>query len=54
MSQTKWIIDGIRKATHSVEETISSFLSPIFKAESVRFHGAGREDADVCIVVIDS
>ncbi|KAK6182774.1 hypothetical protein SNE40_010384 [Patella caerulea] len=46
LSQTPWIIDGVRKTKSSVEEEICSAMS-IFKATDFKFSSSGREDVDV-------
>lgn len=47
MSQTPWVINGVRKGTISVEENIAPHLKEILKGDTAKFHAAGREDVDV-------
>mmetsp|Transcript_5689 Transcript_5689/g.6728 ORF Transcript_5689/g.6728 Transcript_5689/m.6728 type:complete len:487 (+) Transcript_5689:194-1654(+) len=47
MSQTPWILDGVRKGDLSVEESVSPPLVCLFKSESSKFSASGREDVDV-------
>jgi len=47
VSQSPWIIDGIRKAGKSVQEFIGDVLVKYFKADGYNFLSAGREDVDV-------
>ncbi len=53
ISNSPWIIDGQRLAKHSVEELIADCVLPLFKCEpkSYKFSSAGREDADVLMVI---
>ncbi|CAF0922159.1 unnamed protein product [Adineta ricciae] len=47
LSQTPWIIDGIRKADTSVEELIALPISKLISAKHYVFLSSGREDVDV-------
>jgi len=47
MSQTPWVIDGVRKSEHSVEELVGCQLKEMFGAEAFKFSASGREDCDV-------
>ena len=47
LSQTPWIVDGVRKSASSVEEEIARPIVPSFGAPEHKFHTAGREDVDV-------
>lgn len=47
ISQSRWLVDDERKGDGSVEETIADVVYPQFKADSYKFHAAGREDIDV-------
>ncbi|ERN01249.1 hypothetical protein AMTRI_Chr03g146840 [Amborella trichopoda] len=47
VSQTRWIIDEERMGETSVEEIIGNLTLSILKADSYKFHAAGREDIDV-------
>jgi tRNA pseudouridine synthase 10 len=47
VSQSPWIIDGVRKAEGSVQEFIGDVLKRVFKADDCKFMSAGREDIDV-------
>lgn len=53
ISNSPWFIDGRRLAEHSVEELITDCVIPLFKCDqqSYKFSSAGREDADVLMVV---
>lgn len=47
LSQTPWLIDGVRKSEKSVQEIICDPLETFVKSSSVRFSSSGREDIDV-------
>ena len=47
LSQTPWILDGVRKADTSVQDLIYIHLQPALRCETVRFSSSGREDVDV-------
>ena len=53
ISNSAWIIDGRRLAEHSMEELIADNVTPYFKCEekAYKFSSAGREDADVLMVI---
>eukprot|EP00696_Hemimastix_kukwesjijk_P007600 gnl/Hemi2/19637_TR6519_c0_g1_i1.p1 gnl/Hemi2/19637_TR6519_c0_g1~~gnl/Hemi2/19637_TR6519_c0_g1_i1.p1 ORF type:complete len:496 (+),score=106.63 gnl/Hemi2/19637_TR6519_c0_g1_i1:97-1584(+) len=46
LSQSPWVIDGVKKTADSVEELINVHLD-LFKADEMRLASAGREDVDV-------
>lgn len=47
LSQTPWILDGVRKAESSVQDLICEHLINVIRYDSVRFSSSGREDVDV-------
>eukprot|EP00249_Psilotum_nudum_P009438 c21938_g1_i1 orf=56-1765(+) len=47
ISQSHWLIDEERKGDGSVQEIIADVVFPQFKADTYKFHAAGREDIDV-------
>ncbi|PRP78687.1 hypothetical protein PROFUN_13426 [Planoprotostelium fungivorum] len=47
ISQSPWVIDGVRKTQFSVEEILAGPILPMFKAQGYKFMSAGREDSDV-------
>ncbi|TMW56960.1 hypothetical protein Poli38472_002885 [Pythium oligandrum] len=47
LSQTPWVLDGVRMGDSSVEECIGEVGLPFFKGSGYKFHTAGREDVDV-------
>lgn len=47
LSQTPWVLDGVRMGESSVEESIGDIALPYFRGSSYKFHTAGREDVDV-------
>lgn len=47
LSQTPWIIDGVRKTEFSVQERICEVLEKAIQCSDHRFSSAGREDVDV-------
>eukprot|EP00871_Galdieria_phlegrea_P001856 jgi/Galph1/2671/GphlegSOOS_G1370.1 len=47
LSQSPWVVEGIRLATDSIEECISEYLMTQLGAKECRFTAGGREDVDV-------
>lgn len=47
LSQTPWVLDGVRMGESSVEEAIGDIALPFFRGSGYKFHTAGREDVDV-------
>ena len=47
LSQTPWLIDGVRKSEFSVEELLTDGLKAQFGAAAIKFSASGREDVDV-------
>ena len=47
LSQTPWVIEGVRKCETSVEELISGKLAAAILSTSSKFCSSGREDVDV-------
>lgn len=47
LSQTPWILDGIRKIESSVQDLICDHLINVIRYDNVRFSSSGREDVDV-------
>jgi tRNA pseudouridine synthase 10 len=48
LSQTPWIVDGVRLAETSIQEEIEKTVLPHYGVNAVaRFHSSGREDRDV-------
>ncbi|XP_020582155.1 putative tRNA pseudouridine synthase Pus10 isoform X3 [Phalaenopsis equestris] len=47
VSQTRWIIEDERMGEASVEEIVGTHALEICRADSYKFHAAGREDIDV-------
>ncbi|CAM6111690.1 unnamed protein product [Calypogeia fissa] len=47
ISQSRWLIDDERMGDGSVQEIIGDVVFPYHKADSYKFHAAGREDIDV-------
>uniref|UniRef100_K3X1C6 tRNA pseudouridine(55) synthase n=1 Tax=Globisporangium ultimum (strain ATCC 200006 / CBS 805.95 / DAOM BR144) TaxID=431595 RepID=K3X1C6_GLOUD len=47
LSQSPWVLDGVRMGESSVEECIGDIALPYFRGASYKFHTAGREDVDV-------
>lgn len=47
LSQSPWIIDGVRKADTSVEEIMSVETEKVFRPDVITFSSSGREDVDV-------
>ena len=50
LSQTPWVIDGVKKSETSVQELISAVIVDAFRASSVKFSSSGREDVDVLML----
>ncbi|GAB6021556.1 Putative tRNA pseudouridine synthase Pus10 [Chamberlinius hualienensis] len=47
LSQTPWIIDGVKHAETSVQEQICEYIQPWMKPDEIVFSASGREDVDV-------
>lgn len=47
LSQTPWIIDGMKRMESSVQDLISDHLVKKIRYDSVKFSSSGREDVDV-------
>ncbi|KAL5009163.1 hypothetical protein ScPMuIL_014744 [Solemya velum] len=47
LSQTPWLINGVRKMENSVEELICRKIKEKYDADEYRFSSSGREDVDV-------
>lgn len=47
LSQSPWVLEGVRMGESSVEESIGDIALPHFRGASYKFHTAGREDVDV-------
>ncbi|XP_065833538.1 tRNA pseudouridine synthase Pus10-like [Oscarella lobularis] len=47
LSQTPWVLDGMRKTESSIQEMICDKLQARLKASGVKFSSSGREDVDV-------
>lgn len=47
LSQSPWIIDGVRKTESSVQELACQKVEDFFRADGIKFISAGREDVDV-------
>jgi len=47
LSQTPWVIDGVRKTPDSVEELIGNPFVSLFNGTGCTFSSSGREDVDV-------
>ena len=47
LSQTPWIIDGVRKAESSVQELVCEQLCQLTRCSDYTFFASGREDVDV-------
>lgn len=47
LSQTPWVVEGMRKTSSSVQELLCKQLQEVVRASSVRFSSSGREDVDV-------
>lgn len=51
ISNSPWFIDGAKKCEDSVQELIQEELCKSFRSPRVKFSSAGREDADVKMLV---
>eukprot|EP00124_Ichthyophonus_hoferi_P001559 Ihof_evm8s84 gene=Ihof_evmTU8s84 len=47
LSQTPWILDGVRKTENSVQEYIDIPIKAVVRPLEVKFNSSGREDCDV-------
>ena len=47
LSQTPWLIGGVRKSESSVQELICGPIQRVSRSSEVRFSSSGREDCDV-------
>ena len=47
LSQSPWIIDGVKKTEYSVQELIVPFIRQKFSCKDIKFSSSGREDSDV-------
>ena len=47
LSQTPWVVDGVKKTEHSIQELICSKLQDEVMPTEIKFSASGREDADV-------
>jgi len=47
LSQTPWIVNGVRRGETSVHELISGPLKKFTRGDDVKFQSSGREDIDV-------
>lgn len=47
LSQTPWLIEGVRRSEFSVEELLTDAVMKEFRADSIKFSASGREDVDV-------
>ena len=47
LSQTPWVVEGMRKTSSSVQELLCRKLQEVIRASNVRFSSSGREDVDV-------
>ncbi|KAL2635297.1 hypothetical protein R1flu_006776 [Riccia fluitans] len=47
VSQSRWLIEEERMGQASVQEIIGDVVMPYYKADTYKFHAAGREDIDV-------
>ena len=47
ISQTPWLIEGVKKSELSVEEIIAAPVKKAFRYTELRFSSSGREDVDV-------
>ncbi|KAL4238436.1 putative tRNA pseudouridine synthase Pus10 [Mactra antiquata] len=50
LSQSPWIIEGVRKSESSVEELICTEINNNFQPDSSKFSSSGREDVDVLML----
>ena len=47
LSQSPWLIDGVKKTEHSVQELIVPVVQQKFSCKEIKFSSSGREDSDV-------
>ncbi|WAR18749.1 PUS10-like protein [Mya arenaria] len=47
LSQTPWLIDGVRRSESSVEELLCGPINKHFRPDEQKFSSSGREDVDV-------
>lgn len=47
LSQSPWLIDGVKKTEYSVQELIVPFIQQKFSCKDIKFSSSGREDSDV-------
>ena len=47
LSQTPWVVDGVKKAETSVQDLICNPLQSVLRYDTVRLSSSGREDVDV-------
>ena len=47
LSQSPWLIDGVKKTEYSVQELIVSVVQTKFTCKEIKFSASGREDSDV-------
>lgn len=47
LSQSPWIIDGVKKTEYSVQELIVPAVKQNFSCKEIKFSSSGREDSDV-------
>ena len=49
LSQTPWILDGVRKADTSIQDLIYIYLQPALRCETVRFSSSCRKRRCWCL-----
>ena len=47
LSQSPWIVDGVKKTEYSVQELIVPAVQQKFGCKDIKFSSSGREDSDV-------
>ena len=47
LSQSPWVIDGVRKSQSSIQEILTAETGRVFRSDTIRFSSSGREDIDV-------
>jgi len=47
LSQSPWIVDGVKKTEYSVQELIVPAIQQRFGCKEIKFSSSGREDSDV-------
>lgn len=47
LSQSPWLIDGVKKTKYSVQELIVPVVQQKFSCKEIKFSSSGREDSDV-------